>query len=87
MSDRLFIGLGGLVTDMQTMYQKLKMRVNLYTLREEREIEPKTFSNLVSTMLYEKRYVNSHLIPFDLILFITFILNIIIASARTSSSL
>ncbi len=59
MSDRLFIGLGGLVTDMQTMYQKLKMRVNLYTLREEREIEPKTFSNLVSTMLYEKRYANS----------------------------
>jgi len=55
-TDRIFLGLGGLATDMQTLYQKLQFRVNLYTLREEREIEPKTFANLVSSTLYEKRF-------------------------------
>lgn len=34
---------------------KLRFRLNLYKLREEREIEPKTFVSLISSMLYEKR--------------------------------
>lgn len=36
-------------------YQKLKFRHNLYKLREERNIKPSTFGELVSSMLYEKR--------------------------------
>lgn len=36
--------------------QRLHFRVNLYTLKEERDIEPRTFMNLVSAMLYEKRF-------------------------------
>ena len=36
-------------------YQRLKFRHNLYKLREERNIKPSTFGELVSSMLYEKR--------------------------------
>jgi len=56
MNDKTYIGLGGLTTDAQTLYNRLKFRVNLYKLREDRDIDPETFSNLVSTMLYEKRF-------------------------------
>jgi len=52
----LYIGLAGLATDVQTLYQRFKFRTNLYKLREEREIKPKPFAHLVSSMLYEKRF-------------------------------
>jgi len=55
-SDKLFIGLAGLGSDVQTVSQKLKFRMNMYKLREEREMKPKTFSSMVSQMLYEKRF-------------------------------
>ncbi|KAF5942301.1 hypothetical protein HYC85_019943 [Camellia sinensis] len=53
--DKLFIGLSGLATDAQTMYQKLVFRHKLYQLREERNMKPETFASLVSALLYEKR--------------------------------
>lgn len=34
---------------------RLKFKVNMYKMDEEREIKPKTFSALVSNMMYEKR--------------------------------
>jgi len=55
-NDRTYIGLAGLATDNQTLYEKLKFRTNLYRLREERDINPKIFANLVSSILYEKRF-------------------------------
>jgi len=55
-NDCTFIGLAGLATDNQTVYEKLKFRTNMYRLREERDINPRTFANLVSSMLYEKRF-------------------------------
>jgi len=55
-NETTFIGLAGLATDNQTLYEKLKFRTNLYKLREEREINPRTFANLVSNVLYEKRF-------------------------------
>mmetsp|Transcript_95 Transcript_95/g.169 ORF Transcript_95/g.169 Transcript_95/m.169 type:complete len:205 (-) Transcript_95:1911-2525(-) len=54
--DHLFVGLSGLATDMQTLHQRFKFRHNLYNLREEREMRPTTFANMVSAMLYEKRF-------------------------------
>lgn len=57
MNDRIFLGLSGLATDIQTVAEKLKFRVNLYQLREERDIEPKPFARMVSSMLYERRCV------------------------------
>ncbi|KAL3806254.1 hypothetical protein ACHAXA_001077 [Cyclostephanos tholiformis] len=56
MNDRLFVGLAGLATDVQTLDQLLRFRMDLYELREEREMSPKVFTNLLSNMLYEKRF-------------------------------
>lgn len=56
MNDRLMVGLAGLATDVQTLDQLLRFRMNLYELREDREMTPKVFTNLLSTMLYEKRF-------------------------------
>jgi len=56
MDEKLFIGLAGLASDVQTMHNLLKFRQNLYELREERSVSPKVFSNLLSSLLYEKRF-------------------------------
>lgn len=54
--DQLFIGLGGLGSDVQTLQQRLQFRHKLFELREEREMAPKAFAHMVSSMLYEKRF-------------------------------
>jgi 20S proteasome subunit beta 3 len=56
MHDSCFVGLSGLATDVQTVSQKLKFRANMYKLREERDIKPSAMANLVSSLLYEKRF-------------------------------
>lgn len=56
MGPNLFVGLAGLATDVQTVHQKLKFRLNLYELRENRNIKPKTFMSMVSNLLYERRF-------------------------------
>ncbi len=56
MNDKIFVGLAGLATDVQTMHNLLSFRQNLYELREERKLTPKVFSNLLSNLLYEKRF-------------------------------
>ena len=55
MNDKIFVGLAGLATDVLTLNNLLKFRQNLYELREERQLTPKVFSNLLSTMLYTPR--------------------------------
>jgi len=55
-NDSTYVGLAGLASDNQTVYEKLKFRANLYRLKEEREINPRIFANVVSNMLYEKRF-------------------------------
>ncbi|KAL7536490.1 hypothetical protein ACHAWF_005480 [Thalassiosira exigua] len=56
MNDKLMVGLAGLASDVQTLDQLLRFRMNLYELREEREMTPLVFTNLLSNMLYEKRF-------------------------------
>ena len=56
MSDRMFVGLAGLATDVQTLRNTLKFKLALYELREERVMKPEAFSALLSHMLYEKRF-------------------------------
>lgn len=45
-------------------HERLRFRLNLYELRENRRIKPKTFVSMVSNLLYERRLVyiasNSH---------------------------
>eukprot|EP01088_Endostelium_zonatum_P010107 TRINITY_DN23458_c0_g1_i1.p1 TRINITY_DN23458_c0_g1~~TRINITY_DN23458_c0_g1_i1.p1 ORF type:complete len:206 (+),score=37.08 TRINITY_DN23458_c0_g1_i1:72-689(+) len=56
LSPKCFVGLTGLVSDTQTLWNTLKFRVNMYKLRENREMKPSVCANLLSTMLYEKRF-------------------------------
>jgi len=56
MGPTLMIGLPGLASDTLTVSQRLKFRINLYELRENRRISPKTFASVVSNMLYERRF-------------------------------
>ncbi|EEB17210.1 proteasome subunit beta type, putative [Pediculus humanus corporis] len=56
MGPHLYVGLPGLATDTQTVYQRLRFRLNLYELKEGRKIAPKTFSHMMSNLLYERRF-------------------------------
>lgn len=53
---QLYVGLTGLATDIASVSDLLRYKVNMYRLREERPISPKTMANLISTSLYEKRF-------------------------------
>lgn len=55
-TDKLYVGLAGLATDVLSVNQLLKFKTNLYKLQENREISPEAFSALLSTLLYEKRF-------------------------------
>ena len=46
----------GFASDTITVKDKLRQRVNLYAMKEERTIEPETFAHLVSSTLYERRF-------------------------------
>ncbi len=51
-----YLGLTGLATDVSTVSELFRYKVNMYRLREERDISPQTFAHLVSSSLYEKRF-------------------------------
>ncbi|KAJ3184752.1 Proteasome subunit beta type-3 [Irineochytrium annulatum] len=55
-NDKTYYGLAGLATDVQTLSERFRMKVNLYTLKEERDITPRTFASMVSSTLYERRF-------------------------------
>jgi len=55
-TDRIYLGMAGLATDVLTLRERFRFRVNMYTIKEEREIEPETFAHLVSSTLYERRF-------------------------------
>src|ERR1700753_4277155 len=52
----VYLGLTGLATDVATVSDLFRYKVNMYRLREERNIAPETFANLVSTTLYERGF-------------------------------
>ncbi|KAL4443739.1 hypothetical protein ABPG75_011476 [Micractinium tetrahymenae] len=54
--DQLFLGLAGLGTDAETLSQRFAFKHNLYRLREERDIKPSAFGQMVSATLYERRF-------------------------------
>ncbi|KOC68690.1 Proteasome subunit beta type-3 [Habropoda laboriosa] len=56
MGPHLYLSLPGLATDTQTVMEKLRFRLNLYELKENRKIHPKTFASMVSNLLYERRF-------------------------------
>ena len=52
----VFLGLTGLATDVTTLYETFRYKTNMYKMQEDRPIEPNTFSQLVSSTLYERRF-------------------------------
>ncbi|XP_047470165.1 proteasome subunit beta type-3-like [Penaeus indicus] len=52
----LYIGLPGLVTDTQTVLQRLKFRIKMYEMREGRKVKPRTLMAMVQNLLYERRF-------------------------------
>lgn len=44
------------MTDIITLEQMFRFKLELYSMRENRVIKPSTFANLVSTTLYSKRF-------------------------------
>jgi 20S proteasome subunit beta 3 len=52
----VYLGLTGLATDVSTVSDLFRYKVNMYRLREERNISPRTMANLVSSSLYERRF-------------------------------
>ena len=55
-NDKCFYALSGLASDVQTVSQRLTYRMNLYKLREERDIKVSVFNNMLSAFLYERRF-------------------------------
>lgn len=55
-TEKLLLGLTGLATDVITLSDLFRYKTNMYKLKEERVIEPRTFAHLVSSTLYEKRF-------------------------------
>eukprot|EP00013_Stygamoeba_regulata_P028231 CAMPEP_0177652640 /NCGR_PEP_ID=MMETSP0447-20121125/13248_1 /TAXON_ID=0 /ORGANISM="Stygamoeba regulata, Strain BSH-02190019" /LENGTH=202 /DNA_ID=CAMNT_0019155919 /DNA_START=152 /DNA_END=760 /DNA_ORIENTATION=- len=53
---KLFVGLSGLATDIQTVHDSLRFQKSLYCLKEEREMKASTMSSLLSNMLYSRRF-------------------------------
>jgi 20S proteasome subunit beta 3 len=51
-----YMGLTGLATDVTTVSDLFRYKVNMYRLREERYISPQTLANLISSSLYERRF-------------------------------
>eukprot|EP01066_Platyproteum_vivax_P010216 Platyproteum_vivax@DN4549_c0_g1_i2.p1 len=62
-TERCFVGLAGLATDVQTVSNLLRFRINLYQLREERAMTAEVLSHLVGSMLYERRFAPWFLSP------------------------
>lgn len=56
-NNKAYLGLPGLATDVQTLYERFRFKTNMYKLNEEREVSPKTFAHIVSSTLYEKRFI------------------------------
>ncbi|CAG8610477.1 16720_t:CDS:2 [Funneliformis mosseae] len=55
-TEKCYIALPGLATDVQTLSELFRLKCNMYKLREEREIEPLTLANMISSTLYGRRF-------------------------------
>ena len=62
-NDKCLFGLAGLATDVKTFSSQLKMKTKMYKLTEKRDIKASTFTNLVATSLYEKRFGPYFVVP------------------------
>ncbi|CAG8477893.1 9562_t:CDS:2 [Ambispora gerdemannii] len=62
-TDKIYIAMAGLATDIQTLSELIRYKINMYKLREEREIEPTTLAYMVASTLYERRFSPYYVSP------------------------
>ena len=55
-AQRTYVGLAGLGTDVQTLREKFRYRLNMYRMKEDRDIQPEPFAHLMRSTLYERRF-------------------------------
>ncbi|OIR58787.1 MAG: 20S proteasome subunit beta 3, PSMB3 [Amphiamblys sp. WSBS2006] len=55
-SDMTLLGVAGLATDAQTLFEALRHKTNIRELKRGRPITPSAYASLVSSTLYEKRF-------------------------------
>lgn len=55
MTDKTLAGFVGLAGDIQTFSAEMKYCANMYELRENRQMEPRVFTSLLTKSLYKKR--------------------------------
>merc|ERR1711998_350166 len=55
-NDLTLMGISGLATDVQTFSALMKFKNNMYKLNEGRDIKASTFSRLIATTQYERRF-------------------------------
>lgn len=56
MQDNILLGLTGLATDVQTFHALMEYKLNMFRLRENRDMTCKSFAWLVASTLYEARF-------------------------------
>lgn len=54
--DNILLGLSGLASDIQTFYLEMRRKVELYRIKENIDLTPQLFINLVASTLYEHRW-------------------------------
>ena len=54
--ENILMGLSGLATDIQTFSLEMRRKVELYRIKENVDLTPQLFINLVSSTLYEHRF-------------------------------
>lgn len=69
LTPRIIIGLSCFVPDCQMVFKELRKHINMFELSQNREIEPKEVSSLLSYILYTKRfspyYIEPIIVGFD----------------------
>lgn len=56
MNDYVYVGFAGLATDIQTLYELLRFRVNLFEINQEEPMDVDSFANMLSSILYTNRF-------------------------------
>lgn len=56
MTDKVLAGFIGLGGDIQTLASELKSKLNIYSLKENRSIAPKTLATMLSHLQYKRRF-------------------------------
>ncbi|XP_022226593.1 proteasome subunit beta type-3-like [Drosophila obscura] len=57
---RMFVGLTGFVADVNTVWDRIHYRQNLYEIKENRDMSPEAFTTMLSNLLYEYRFGPYH---------------------------